>query len=496
MRVRDPYPDSLGYPATKGTQPTGRGTLVSIRSSGSRMRVAITAAAGLAVLVGSVITPLASASAQTLPGPAARPSTASTPQSSLTPQEKAAVAAARRSALTRAAATEKTASYRVSPAVMAFLNEGLGMRLGSSTLLTGLRSGEEVRISLPAPANLPLGLPAGIHQPKFGRSTLVIDQATGAATLTASSADGTVRVAIPDAATLPAGSDLSGDLSVRIPVLGQTVSLSGQVSDSGDQASVALSGHLAGAVSLQHGVAELGRDAEVTLSSAGGLRLFGPALLGAPGHQLGVPVSGVTDGKGDWTFTVRPGAVSASPLPGLALSPAATGVITSRPGGASFDVTVPTARPWTPIRGVSVSGSAVFANTTPAGSLIPAPGIAARTPWIDVTGTVTVASATASTVATHGAVAINLASGKGIVEGASTTPVALAWPTAAAGARPGRVPRAACPGPERRHRLCSRRRHRHGCRQRPGRHVRFGAVGHALRNARRARPGDGLQAVR
>lgn len=57
-----------------------------------------------------------------------------------------------------------------------------------------------VRISLPAPD----GLPAGGHQPRHGRSVLVINQVTGAATLTSSSGDETLRVTIPDAAALAA----------------------------------------------------------------------------------------------------------------------------------------------------------------------------------------------------------------------------------------------------------------------------------------------------
>ena len=298
------------------------------------------------------------------------------------------------------------------------------MPLGSSTLLTGVRSGADLKISLPAPAGLRLGMPAGTRQPRFGRSALVINRTTGAATLTASSPDGGLRITIPDAAA-PSVS-ISGNLSLRVPVLGQTASLSGQVSYASGHAAVSLSGYLRAGATLQRGVASLGADSEVTLSTADGLRVSGTALLGSPGRQLGVPVTGVTGGTSDWTFTVRPGAVSAAPLPGLTLAPTATGTVISKRGVVSFDVSAPTARPWSPLHGVTASGIATFSNKIPNDEVVPAPGIAARTPWIDVSGTVAVASAQGGSVSTHGSVAINLASGNGLVTSSGTTPVVLA----------------------------------------------------------------------
>jgi hypothetical protein len=405
---------------------------MSIRFRGRLMRVAITAGAGLAVLAGGIIQPLTSASAQPLAHAAAPPSAATRspgapPGATYQKMSKAAAAKVNRSVLARAAATEKVISYRVSPAVIAVL-DSLGMRLGSTTLMSGLRSGssgQDVRISLPPPDGLPLGLPAGAHQPRYGRSVLVVNRVTGAATLTSGSADETLRVTIPGAAALAASARLDGYLSVRVPVLGQTASLSGTVSYSGGHSSVALSGHLPGRVDLQRGVAELRPGAKVTLGTVHGLHVDASALLGPVGRQLGVPVSGAPVSQGGWTFTVRGGPVLASPLPGLALAPTATGTIASRDGVASYHVTVPTARPWTPVNGVSASGSAVFSNALPGSSLLPAAGVAPRVPWIDVTGTVTVASAQAGPVTAHGTVAVNLASGKGALDATSTAPVTL-----------------------------------------------------------------------
>lgn len=407
---------------------------MSSRSSGPVTRVVVTLAASAAVVAASILQPLAAASAQTAPTPHISVPVNSGPPSSRPHQWSAAdalnslrrppavnAAAVRQQALTHATATEKTASYRVSPATLALLSHGFGMPLGSSTLLTGIRSGGDLKISLPAPA---LGLPAGVRQPKFGRSVLLIDRATGAATLTAGSPDGGLRITIPDAAA--ASVTISGELSLRVPVLGQTASLSGQVGYAGSHTTVSLTGHLPASATLQRDVASLGAGAAVTLSTAGGLHVSGTALLGSPGRQLGVPVTGTTAGTGDWTFTVRPGAVTAAPLPGLALSPDADGAVISKHGLVSFDVSVPTARPWSPLHGVTVSGTATFSNKVPNGALIPAPGIAARTPWLDVSGTVSVASVQAGPVSTHGSAAINLASGKGLLTGSGTTPVVLA----------------------------------------------------------------------
>lgn len=416
---------------------------MSPRSSGTLIKAVITVAASVAVVAASAIQPLTAASAQVAPTPSARGSarTAFTPPRSRPHQwsdaqalkalrrpPKVNAAAARKTAIAQASTTEKTVSYRISPATLAFLDKGLGMRLGSATLLTGVRSGGSVKISLPAPAGLRLGLPAGTRQPRLGRSTLVIDRATGAATLTANSADGTLRISIPrvSAATLSAGSSPSGTLTLRVPVLGQTATLSGRLSYGGGQASVSLSGHLPGSVTLQGGVAQLDAGAAVTLSTVGVLHVSGTALLGHAGRQLGVPVTGAPNGKGGWTFTARPGQVSATPLPGLTLSPDASGTITSSRGVANFDISVPTARAWKPVHGVAVSGTATFSNEIPNGRQVPAPGIAAHTPWASVTGAVAVTSAQAGTVTARGTVAFNLASGKGILTGSGKTQVVLA----------------------------------------------------------------------
>jgi hypothetical protein len=411
------------------------------------------------VLATQVIQPLA-ASAQTLSAPhpgkpahvSARPKTRPRPWSAATarPAQRRHpvinLEQARQQAIAQAGKTEKTADYQVSPAVLAFLREGLGLRLEPSTTFTGVKSGATLKVSLSAP-EINFGLPAGIKQPRFSRTTMIIDPATGAVTLSSNSAEGTLRVDIPNAraAVISSGTDLSSDVTLRVPVLGQTAALSGHVSYPGRGAtSVSLSGQLPAGVSLGAGVAELGKDATVTLSTAfprggtggssprqipaGGLRVSGPATLGTPGHRLDVVLTGARAGKDGWTYSVSGGdGGSLALLPGLALSPGLTGNLTvSSRGAAYFTVHDRTARPWSPLPGVSVSGAVTFSNTIPNDKVVPAPGISGATPWVSVDGTVTLASGQAGAVTASGVAAVNLASGRGILAGGGISKVKLA----------------------------------------------------------------------
>ncbi|MGD0705921.1 MAG: RICIN domain-containing protein [Trebonia sp.] len=408
------------------------------RPRGSLVRAALALVAVAAVLATLALQPLA-ASAQTLPKPPIGsrsmlssppkskpgPWSAATARPTLRPPKTVNAAALRQQAIAQAAKTEKIGSYRVSPAVLAFLDKGLGMRLGSTTVFTGVRSGAALKISLPAPAGLRLGLPAGAPEPSFSRSTVSIDPATGALTLTANSGEGALRVAIANAAsrTLASGAGLSSQMTLRVPVLGATVSLSGQISypsGAAGTASVSLSGDLPAGAVLQSNVVRLAAGTAVTLSTAGGLRVSGPAILGRPGRQLSVTLSGAVSGEDSGTFTVSPGVPSMT-LPGLALSDA-NGTVTATRGIVRFDVHARTARPWTPVPGVSVVGSVEFANMIPNDRLVPAPGITGTTLWLDIAGAISVPSG----VTVQGAVAVNLATGKGLLTGGSASAVTLA----------------------------------------------------------------------
>jgi hypothetical protein len=401
------------------------------------VRAALVLVAAAGVLAATAIQPLA-ASAQTLsvphpgkpPAISARPKTrpgrwsAATAKPARRQHPVINLAQARQQAIAQAAKTEKTVGYRVSPAVLSFLSKGLGLRLEPSTMFTGVKSGTALKISLSAP-EVSLGLPAGVARPRFSRTTMTIDPATGAVSLAADSADGTLRVAIPDAraAVISSASDLSSDITLRVPVLGQTAALSGRLSypASGGAADVELSGQLPAGVDFGNGTAELAKGATVTLSSTGGLRVSGPATLGRPGHQLVVGLSGAESAGHGWAFGVSGGdGGSLAPLPGLALAPDVTGSLTVNTRGvARFDVHGQTARPWSPLAGISVSGAVEFSNVIPNGKVVPAPGISGATPWAAVDGVVSLASGTAA----PGAVAVNLASGKGVLTGGGPAPV-------------------------------------------------------------------------
>jgi hypothetical protein len=420
---------------------------MSPRPGGPLVRTVIAVALGIGVLAAQAVQPISAANAQTLASehpltapPTHRPTHLGDPTLPKTkpprwsaasakpitrPHKTLNAAALRAQAIAHAAATNKTASYRVSPAMVTFLTKGLGLRLGSATLFTGVRSGATIKVSLPAPQGLrpghglQSGLPAGVRQPAFSRSTLVIDPATGAATLTATASGAALNITVPDAASATLAG-LAGRLTLRVPVLGETVTLSGPLSyRPGTAASASLSGRLPTDADLGRGVAELAAGTAVTLSPAAGLRVAGTASLGPADHQIQADVSGTITGADGWTLTVT-GIRGGTPLPGLALSPGASGTITRARGTVSFDVRASTARPWTAANGVTVAGTVDFSNKLPNGRLVPAPGIAGSTPWIDVTGTVT-----ASGVTTHGTAAVNLTSGKGLLSSSGKTPVTL-----------------------------------------------------------------------
>jgi len=173
-----------------------------------------------AVAGATAIAPLA-ASARVLPPPAVaqppkqvKPPTKPTPWSAATArphvhqQPVPSLPALRQQAIAQAGQVEKTASFRVSPAVLSYLTAALGLPLQHTTLFTGVKDGQQLLISLPAPQPR-ASLPPGTSMPAFSRSVLLLNPATGAATLTSSAPGGTgaLRVAIGDAAsTAPATS--------------------------------------------------------------------------------------------------------------------------------------------------------------------------------------------------------------------------------------------------------------------------------------------------
>jgi hypothetical protein len=411
------------------------------RPRGSLARIAITLAATAAVIAAQAIQPLSAsalASAQhpsvpkhvsdpTLAPGKPLPWSAANAKPHLAPHPTVNAAALRAQAIATAGRTERTASYRVSPAMLAFLRTGLGLPLGSTTTFTGVRSGSSLTISLPAPQRLPSSVP-GASLPAFSRSLLTIDQQTGAATLTASAKTGSaktgsLKVTIPNVASSTL-SGVSGDVTAQLPVLGQTAALSGTLGyRAGEPATVSLSGTLPASVDLKQGAAELAAGATVTAATVGGLRVAGTAALGPAAHQLTVTVAGAITAADDWNLAVT-SVQGTTPLNGLALSSLGRGSITDVRGRVGYNVRGSTARAWTAASGVTVSGTVEFSDELPATSLIPAPGLTGSTSWIDVTGTVALASG----VTTPGTAAINLTSGQGLLTSSGRTPVTLQTP--------------------------------------------------------------------
>ena len=131
---------------------------------------------------------------------------------------------------------------------------------------------------------------------------------------------------------------------------------------------------------LGHVAAELAVGAAVTLLTAGGLRVSAPATLRLPGHALDVRLTGTDAGHGGWTYGVSGGdGGSLTPLPGLALSPDVTGSLTLSCGIVRYTVHGRTARPWSPLPGVSVAGPVEFSDLIPNDRVVPAPAISGAT---------------------------------------------------------------------------------------------------------------------
>lgn len=408
------------------------------RPRGSLARTAITATITATVLAFQAIQPVSATALTSAQHPSAPPTHAADPalapgkplpwsaaKAKPRPAPHATVnaAALRAQAIAAAGRAERTASYTVSPAMLAFLHTGLGMPLGTTTTFTGVRSGSSLTISLPAPERLRSTVP-GTSIPAFSHSLLTIDPQTGAATLTAQAKTGSLKVAIPDVASSTL-SGLSGDVTLRVPVLGQTATLAGALGyRAGDPVTISLKGTLPVSADLEHGVAELAAGATVTAATAGGLRVAGLAALGPAGRQLDVTVAGAITGTDGWDLAVT-SVRGSTPLNGLALSPDVSGSLTDAHGRVSYDVRGSTARPWTAASGVTVSGTVEFSDRLPGGNLIPAPGLTGSSTWADVTGTVALASG----VTTPGTAAINLTTGKGLLTSSGRTPVSLQAPS-------------------------------------------------------------------
>jgi hypothetical protein len=329
----------------------------------------------------------------------------------------AAVDAVRAGAARRPAPAAATTSYQVSPAVGRFLSEGLGLPV-TSGLLTGLRPDRGpgmLRAEFSTGPALRYSLPDGVRAPAFTGTTVSVDTASDTLTVTAAADRDSlsVRVAHASSSRLAGGQDLTSRIGVRVGLFGGPVALSGELTYGHGTGGVALTGTLQNPVVLQAGVAVLAKGTGVSLTTGGGLRLAGTADLGPAAHHLRVGVNGRLQRTDTWSLAIgdAPARVSAV-LAGLSLNRTMTGTLTGRSGQVRYDVHAMAAGTWPALPGVSVSGASVrLGNVPPPDGLMAAPGLADATPWLDVTGDVALAAGAAGTVATHGTIAVNLATG-------------------------------------------------------------------------------------
>lgn len=347
--------------------------------------------------------------------------------------QQAAVAAVQAQAGREPLPAQKTGSYQISPAVRALLGTGLGLPVGSA-LLTGLKPGRSAGTLQAVLATGPtLTLPADVPAPTFGAATLLVDKASDTLTVTASSTQASLSVRITHASstTLAAGTDLNSKVTMRVPVLGTNVTVSGPLTYANATVAVSMTGHLPATIVLQPGVATLTKGGTVTVTTGDGLRLAGTADLGPAAHQLPVSVTGRLQRTDAWSLTVG-SAPAPTPglLPGLTLTGAATGTVTDGPGGVHYDVQANVAGTWRPVAGVSLSGASLrLSDTPPSDAEIAAPGIGRDTPWATVTGDVELAAGTAGNVAAHGTLAANLTTGAATLtarQGGTTLPLSAA----------------------------------------------------------------------
>jgi hypothetical protein len=381
----------------------------TVRTIGSLPRTALLLLLVLALLPLAAVIPATKASAATPNLPSA-PSNST--QGATKPIDAATLAAKNQAAANSVTPTDGT--YQVSNTVYSFLAKSLGVPIGSSPNLTGMKSGTKITLTVGAPTSVPV--PSGIAAPAFGNTTLTID--TVANTLIVqSTASGTVaaklKIVISHASTSTLTSvDWATALSITAPVLNERVTLTGSLKYKAGALAPALIGFLPADAVLRPGVATVSKGAQVIVKSSG-VHISGSATIGSGPATTGLAVSGVIAAPNNWSLSLTPPktATNWTPLTGIAELPAFTGTLTDNVGKVRFDVTSTVPVSWSPTNGVNlVTKTVEYANTTPpVGS--PA-GQAAGTAWINLAGHVAVPAGSAGTLNTTGSFIVNLANGK------------------------------------------------------------------------------------
>ena len=306
-------------------------------------------------------------------------------------------------------------TFTLSPAVFGFLTRGLGVQVGSSRSVPVPARGDVV-LAAAGPSSLPLHLPKGVAAPTFTRTDITIDPESGALTAVAQAPGARLSLTIAHAQSpvLRPG-DLTSHLEITVPILGTSVELNGVVGATGPLATVTLTGSLRSDTVLTPGPVTIDKGDSVSVTSARGLLISGPVTIGSGDETVHVTVAGKLASAADWSLAAysAPKATVWSPLRGLHIMSHFQGSVSDVAGKVRFDVTTHGDSPiWHPVNGVSVFvHGARFADVAAPGSLVVPSGLAAGTPWIDVTGSADV-PAGAGTLLGRGDIVVDTGSGR------------------------------------------------------------------------------------
>ncbi|HTW10633.1 MAG TPA: RICIN domain-containing protein [Acidimicrobiales bacterium] len=316
----------------------------------------------------------------------------------------------------------KTASYVEPRAAFEFLTQGLGLSLGKSRDITGLRSGHTLRLTVGAPSALDLKLPVGATPPVGDTATLTINTVTQEETLTSSSPAGRVTVRIANAAS--AKLQVTGAVTERLPLFHTGVVLTGTVGDRDGRAIVSLSGRLGADARVAPDVV-LEQGSKLVLLASGGVVVTGSASFGPAGRTVSAAVNGTISSTTDWTLDASLEGSAVGFLRGLRVGGDHTGTLSDAAGKVSYDLNTGASGTWDLTAGVKVTPRSLeLSDRLPTSWTFTPPGVVQGTDWASVAGTVLVASASGALV-TSGAVAFNLSSGQGLLNCDQTTPITL-----------------------------------------------------------------------
>jgi hypothetical protein len=286
----------------------------------------------------------------------------------------------------------------ISAATRRFLADTLHLPVTADTLSgTTDDGGRTITITLPAPGDLPVRLPAGVGPLTFGRTTIVADLDADSLTLTAdaSTSGGTaagLRVTVAHASTPDATTDIGASLGITgLPVFGTTVDLAGTLAWDGRTLTPSLSGSLGQDVVLRQGQVTVAKGATVSLSGPDGLGVNGTVTIGTDDTAVAVTVAGTIRDPKNWSLAVMTTTARTwSPVDGLTLTPTFAGHLSDEDGAIGFDLAARDAVAWTPGAGVTVgvTNIEVSNRAVPEGVVCPA-DLAAGALWLDIAGALT-----------------------------------------------------------------------------------------------------------